>query len=1210
MESNSQPSTEVKTTPSQYQNSLHDDDLVDMNEIIQCNLDEWNLGANEPAHDIKLEPYNFLGKTIDYEDDKFEFDSLNLQQNYFETEVGQHFESDEDNDRQMNGLRTNVADCNNDVIDIADDSSDEDDVVDLLNSSSESTNMVNVSICPNLDSIRSDHNYSSQEVQVGTYDEANEPVELVPNLDASEAVPDVEPPQSIVPITEHTNEPVDYVNEMQGLIATWINNADREKRTTILTDLESEIKRIKSTVMDGLLSQNITGASVDTSQIESNATNVTDDNENDSNYIMSEEHSEPLEYQNDQVVLLDDKSVCEKFGGEVLKSFKEIQSVLEKLSTKTANFSKLLGSDPFPCEIAKTELMNLSNSGQELVKSIQMMAASLKFTIDAADINENTSDVVPNTNETASGNGETVDEIVSNDCGEVTNEIGEVMPNEINGNHEAEIDEKTVSQDNGEVDDITDGEIIRKDEDQVVSNDSEIMDGKDDDKINEGIDDNVVDKVDEQIDDKVDDTVVECKDKVNVVVDKQQLDLNSKKRWLASSTEEESGSDDSYTENVPVKRRKKRVRSASTSDDQSKKNLRTKNVLLDSSDDEQSIEGSTAPTDLNPVQSSEEAELTDLDMSKYFLPSDAPTNKSIESEPCDDNDDRNEQRVDSELEEFFGFDGPNCDGDEISSFHEEVVIDGSENTTDERHVVDEDSVTTGEPILNDPIVFETEESDNDPKLPYIESQQWELPESPIIDNKNNEILEDNNVPQKVNNENGGEHEVDNVVENCDENNIQEVVCKTEVEDEEENNLENNHNDEEGSEYDTDEEIDRLVDLSNIPTRTRPIVNYVPVFKKRSISKPKPKENILDLLKDSGNQDVESESSSEEDIVSEEQYVLQLAKQQCLKDSSDSDGADSVSTDVDDNESSVDDVSDESNDSTKLNRFLKKRLVNEIEDHLASEEKILETPPKDISIVEHKEDEGEDEDEDEQKAEEESELQSSGIFEPEIELHDGEKPPDSDIDDDDDETTEQQKDQQQPKPPTDDKKKWKLDRIAFNKNLFDNLDDPSNEKTAKTTNSDNSDCEMLDISMFKTKKGEADLDKIIQNQKKRDVSKVSSKVAADECISLSSDSDLEIDKGTIDDDSEDDKPTKSRPMLRNDQLAGETKQAQKEETDRLKRLEKKNDRLTQIVESQTEKLSQSNDLSDVILDFDTKQNCAICVHPEIVKNLKEHQVSYS
>lgn len=1152
------------TVKLQYQNSLNDDDLVDMNEIIQCNLENWTIAPenNEMEQEIKLESYNFLGNKINYEDNKYELE-------YFKAELPSYESESEIN---TNGV-------NDGVINLE---SDDDDVINLLNSSSENANASNVSLRPNLESVLSDHNYSSQELFVAS-----------PN----KALPESE--------FESTTEQIDHVNEMQALIATWMNDATSEYKAIILNDLENEIKRIKTTILEIMPSSDAENTETRNEFNPPNTANVSDDNENDSCYIMSEGHSEPLEYINNRGALAEDEHLSEQIDGDAAKTLKDFGLEIAKISSKITNFSKLLSTDTLPRDI-ETEMIDLSKSGKELINSIKALSQVLNVAVDI----ESCFDNVALTNEEAVENiGDQVgDKIDDNSENEVTELVGKTLDHindQMDKTDDGQVD-KIVEGGNvaevvdGQVDKIVDiqadkivdggscNEIVvgRIDEtvgvneivdsevnksvviqaDKSVETSDEIIGGQVEKNLNGNTTENIEENIDNIINgDSIDeaDRNINCEsndenENIDVAEDKaSKLNDKSRKRWLASdSSDEISSSDESLSESVKVKRRKKRPRSISASDTApATKNSRKTNVLLDSSDDDdRSGKSVSSSTELKNIHNSAEDDLQDVDLSNYVIPSpsDAPAIFSNE-------DDQNEQRVDSELEEFFGFDGHNFDDDDIRSAFTQEIVEPIIDTTTE----------IGESISSELIATEGDKSD-DPETTYVESQQWDLPEDPIVTTNNGDILGVNLSPKKeIEIENGSENE-DGIAKDNDEGKGDEG---------------------EDTEYDTDDEIDRLVDFSTIPAKSRSLVNHVSVYKPRPTNKPKPKDVLLDILKDSESQDIESELSSEEEIISEEQYVLQLAKQQCLKDSTDdSDGTDSDSVD-NEGQSSIDDISDESNDS-KLNRFLKKQVVNEIENDLNSQEKIEEASLKENPV--------EDDDGDADEVKEELELESSGIFEPEIELHDGEKPADKEQDSDVDETKKQQK-------APEEKKKWKLDKIAFSKNLFNDLDDV-NEKNSKEVNSDNSDCEVLDISMFKTKKTSGDLDKIInQSQKKRDVTK-SSKVA-DECISLSSDSDLEIDKGTLDDDSEDEKPTKSRPMLRNDQLAGETKQAQKEETDRLKRLEKKTERLTQIVNSQTQKFSQSHDDSDVVLDFDTKRSCAISVHPEIVKNLKEHQVSW-
>lgn len=193
---------------------------------------------------------------------------------------------------------------------------------------------------------------------------------------------------------------------------------------------------------------------------------------------------------------------------------------------------------------------------------------------------------------------------------------------------------------------------------------------------------------------------------------------------------------------------------------------------------------------------------------------------------------------------------------------------------------------------------------------------------------------------------------------------------------------------------------------------------------------------------------------------------------------------------------------------------------------------------------------------------------------------------------------------------------------------DSNEDDSSKAKKKVSSDESSDCELiLDTSLFKERKKDIDskqLSKILNNSAKAR-SAATSRTTPDDCISLSSDDELEVepisnenaDAKEASDDEDDGKKNRSgRKLLRTDQLAGETKRAQREETERIKRLEKKQTRLTQIIESQREKSqrsTQSGDgedgeavIEDIILDYDSKKKINIIVHRDIQKHLKSHQ----
>lgn len=189
------------------------------------------------------------------------------------------------------------------------------------------------------------------------------------------------------------------------------------------------------------------------------------------------------------------------------------------------------------------------------------------------------------------------------------------------------------------------------------------------------------------------------------------------------------------------------------------------------------------------------------------------------------------------------------------------------------------------------------------------------------------------------------------------------------------------------------------------------------------------------------------------------------------------------------------------------------------------------------------------------------------------------------------------------------------------------DESDNEsKLKKSTPRKNSSNEILDTTMFKQNQKEIDSNKLsemLANASKRKTPTV--RETLDECISLSSDDDLEIEPAPVEnveqkeettEDSDDKHKDRTvRKLLRSDQLAGETKDAQRQESDRVKRLEKKNKRLQQIIKEHREKnKAQQKDsddvieiVEDIILDHDSEKKQNIIVHRDILKHLKAHQV---
>ena len=177
--------------------------------------------------------------------------------------------------------------------------------------------------------------------------------------------------------------------------------------------------------------------------------------------------------------------------------------------------------------------------------------------------------------------------------------------------------------------------------------------------------------------------------------------------------------------------------------------------------------------------------------------------------------------------------------------------------------------------------------------------------------------------------------------------------------------------------------------------------------------------------------------------------------------------------------------------------------------------------------------------------------------------------------------------------------------------------PTGDKRKSDADSSEKDSDILDTTMFKSNKKEYTHNQLSKKLVQASRNKQGSSRISPECISVSSD-DFEIECTTVekktsnndDDEGEEKEKRGQRKLLRHDQLADDTKLAQREESDRIKRLDKKNERLTQFMESQRQSQAQSQDDIDpneVVLDVDTKKDKKVVVHPEITKHLKPHQV---
>lgn len=154
------------------------------------------------------------------------------------------------------------------------------------------------------------------------------------------------------------------------------------------------------------------------------------------------------------------------------------------------------------------------------------------------------------------------------------------------------------------------------------------------------------------------------------------------------------------------------------------------------------------------------------------------------------------------------------------------------------------------------------------------------------------------------------------------------------------------------------------------------------------------------------------------------------------------------------------------------------------------------------------------------------------------------------------------------------------------------------QNSKAASPENSDCELLNENLLHRKRTRPkSLEKMLSEvDKRRKTAKLD-----ENCISLSSDS-SDSDIEAVDVEPAETKHRLIKPMLRQDQLAGETRKAQKQEAERQKRLEKKQNMLSKALKEHADKI----DKDDLILDFIEQTKTFIKVHPGIVKNLKKHQ----
>lgn len=157
---------------------------------------------------------------------------------------------------------------------------------------------------------------------------------------------------------------------------------------------------------------------------------------------------------------------------------------------------------------------------------------------------------------------------------------------------------------------------------------------------------------------------------------------------------------------------------------------------------------------------------------------------------------------------------------------------------------------------------------------------------------------------------------------------------------------------------------------------------------------------------------------------------------------------------------------------------------------------------------------------------------------------------------------------------------------------------------------------LDTSMFKSackQTNSSELAKKLQSDRTKQMG-ATSRSTPDDVVSLSSDDDYDIEMEPhstekVEEKEPEDEKRKQRKLLRDDQLADDTKTAQKREQERIKRLDAKKKQLSQYMDSQRSEDpdSQPIDTGEILLDYDSKRKQKIVVHPGIRKHLKDHQV---
>lgn len=448
----------------------------------------------------------------------------------------------------------------------------------------------------------------------------------------------------------------------------------------------------------------------------------------------------------------------------------------------------------------------------------------------------------------------------------------------------------------------------------------------------------------------------------------------------------------------------------------------------------------------------------------------------------------------------------------------------------------------------------------------------------------------------------------------------------------------------GSSDEEDAEIRKLVDLSSLGIRRKaarmaednanddddnidsgaavddspPTTNHVT---KKPAAKPQPKEDELLKILEAGvpdDSDEEIEKSDTEEIITEEQYLInrndELRKQLC-------DSSSEYENASDDEFEEMNQVNGHSNDMSHSDSNIDEDLLSNASDTSMMETFLKFNQKKEKDKTDTPPDEASPANDSDAESENHSESASASAQSKEIILKSGSNKrkyeDDSDLDFSDEGNVVYSK-------------KAKMSTIGKNIGAAlekdydlilpsDDDDDGTNDKHKDKTSGDakkNGESNgPLDTTMFKKVPKEIstiDLSKKLQSDRSKQLA-TTSRSTPDDVVSLSSDDDTDIEPHSTEKVEEKESPEedkrKKRKFLREDQLADDTKTAQKEEGERIKRLEAKKKQLSQYIDSQKEDSQDSDIVQDdeILLDYDSKRKEKIVIHAEIQKLLKDHQI---